>query len=77
MKIRKRKMKQKKTFKTTIDDIYIFDKKIRISYTTKVVTKINHHKYTSLAATGAGIDIKEFLIYWLKTKILHKIDIKF
>ena len=51
----------------------MYNKKIRVIYT---IYEKKDGKYIS-RASGAGISLKEFFIYWFDCKFKHQINIRF
>jgi hypothetical protein len=63
----------KKKYKLKLEKIYMYNKKIKVSYT---IYEKKDRKYT-LCATGAGVPLKEFFIYWFECNFKHQFNIRF
>ena len=63
----------KKKYKLKLEKIYMYNKKMKISYT---IYEKKDGKYIS-CATGAGISLKDFLLYWFDCKFKHQINLRF
>ena len=61
-------------YKIKIDNIYIRDKQIMISY--KLYCNYAQSNY-ELCAIGSNISIKDFLIYWYEINIKKEFNIRF
>ena len=64
-----------KKYKIKITKIYIFEKQIKICY--NIYVKNNKKSKYTLYMQGAGLSVKDFLIYWFNYIILKESIIQF